>query len=143
MKKLRYLSNKRDRRLAEILQWVLIVILYIVLASLLCSCKSVQPVVSVPRNDSVAVQEHYIRDSVIVRDSVFVLLKGDTTFIEHWHYYERDRNELKADSTNRAKETITQLPPEKIIPAWAWWTLGLSVLCIILIVIRAVLAFKH
>ncbi len=63
--------------------------LIIILA--LTSCRSTQPLISVPRNDSIVIRDRFVRDSIIVRDSIFVRLKNDTVFIDRWHNLWRDR----------------------------------------------------
>lgn len=121
--------------------------------ALLPSCKAQQQaVVSVPRNDSISVTRNdsaaishnferlrqYIRDSVIIRE------KGDTIRIDHWHIQIKDSIVLVKDTIYRDKEHIVykdkevlvQLPPERYIPSWAWYSLGASILFFILFLIR-------
>ena len=40
----------------------------------LTSCRSAAPLVSVPRNDSVVIRDRFVRDSMIVRDSIILRL---------------------------------------------------------------------
>ena len=46
---------------------------------LLASCKTVAPLISVPRNDSIVIRDRFVRDSIIVRDSIFVRLTPTRT----------------------------------------------------------------
>jgi hypothetical protein len=108
--------------------------------ALMSGCKSQQPTVSVPKNDSTAIHRHTERDSVYIHDSVVMLVKGDTVYKDRW------RTEYKlvavqvTDTLYKDKEVIVQLPPERYIPPWAWWTLGI---CIAMaIIIAGLLYFK-
>ncbi len=80
---------------------------------LLAGCKTVAPLVSVPRNDSIVIRDRYVRDSIIVRDSIFVRLKNDTVFIDRWHNLWRDRTVATTDTVYKDKEVLVQLPPRR------------------------------
>lgn len=106
---------------------------------LLVGCKSVQPTVNVPRNDSVVVRELVKYNYRTVHDSVYIRESSDTIRLEHWHTEYKDSIVLKTDTLYRDKEIIKQLPPERYIPPWAWWTLGFSILMALLTVARIIL----
>ncbi len=107
--------------------------------ALMSGCKSQQPTVSVPKNDSTAIHHHTERDSVYIHDSVIIFAAGDTIYRDRW------RTEYKlvavqvADTVYKDKEVIVQLPPERYIPPWAWWTLGICIAIVVLVVARIIL----
>ncbi len=115
--------------------------IYLILITLLTlsGCKSKQALVSVPKNDSTAIHRHTERDSVYIHDSVVMLVKGDTVYKDRW------RTEYKlvavqvTDTLYKDKEVIVQLPPERYIPPWAWWSLGICIAMAVLIVARIIL----
>ena len=90
----------------------------ILLASAICSCRSVKyvPVESV-RQDTVYVNRLQ-RDSVYVADSVFVREKGDTVQIVRTRYIDRFRN--RADTLRMiSTDTIrVPYPVEKELTRW-------------------------
>jgi len=107
---------------------------------MLSGCKSQQPIVSVPKNDSTAIHRHTERDSVYIHDSVYVREKGDTVYCDRWHTRYKAYTVQVTDTLYKDKEVIVQLPPERYIPPWAWWTLGI---CIAMaIIIAGLLYFK-
>ena len=63
-----------------------------VVAALLTGCRPAREVVEVP---SVRVEKEYVdrwrRDSVVVGDSVMVMIKGDTVWRDRWRMVYRDR----------------------------------------------------
>ncbi len=131
---------------------LLCLIALLVAASLLNACKTQQATISTPRNDSTSITRNdsaaishnferlrqYIRDSVIIRE------KGDTIRIDHWHIQIKDSIVLVKDTiykdkehiVYKDKEVLVQLPPERYIPSWAWYSLGASILFFILFLLR-------
>jgi len=107
--------------------------------ALMSGCKCQQPTVSVPKNDSVAMHHDYGHSITLVRDSVFIHMKGDTVWQERWHTEYRDSIRLVSDTLYKDKEVIVQLPPERYIPPWAWWSLGICIVIAVLIVARIIL----
>ena len=91
-------------------------LLFAVLCVLLTGCKTAAPFVSVPRNDSIVIRDRYVRDSIHVRDSIFVRLKNDTVFIDRWHNLWRDRTVATTDTVYKDKVVTVRLPPERYVP---------------------------
>ena len=83
---------------------------------LLAGCKTAAPLVSVPRNDSMVIRDRFVRDSIMVRDSIVVRLKSDTVVIDRWHNLWRDRIVATTDTVYKDKLVTVQLPPERYIP---------------------------
>ena len=114
--------------------------LLFLIAVLLFGCKSVKPVV-VPQThnehhatDSIATDRQ--RDSIIIRDSVFIREKGDTVYkyVEHTVWQWRDKEVLIAvHDTLHTSDTIPQLveveKPVRIrngydrFTSWGFWIL--------------------
>ena len=89
---------------------------YVLFVLALTSCRSAAPLVSVPRNDSVVIRDRYVRDSMIVRDSIVVRLKSDTVVIDRWHNLWRDRIVATTDTVYKDKLVTVRLPPERYVP---------------------------
>lgn len=97
---------------------ILCFIATILLASAICSCRSVRYVpVETVRSDTLYVNRLH-RDSVFVKDSVFVREKGDTVevfrtlFVDRWH---DRRDTLRAVSTDTIR---VPYPVEKELTRW-------------------------
>lgn len=70
---------------------VLIRCMAVVALCALCSCaKTIYVPVESVKLDSVYFNRH-TRDSIYIKDSVFVSSKGDTVFLNKWHTVYRDR----------------------------------------------------
>lgn len=97
---------------------ILYFIAIILLTSAICSCRSVRYVpVETVRSDTLYVNR-LLRDSVFVKDSVFVREKGDTVevfrtlFVDRW----RDRTDtVRAVSTDTVR---VPYPVEKELTRW-------------------------
>ena len=89
---------------------------YVLFVLALTSCRSAAPLVSVPRNESVVIRDRFVRDSMIVRDSIVVRLKSDTVVIDRWHNLWRDRIVATTDTVYKDKVVTVQLPPERYVP---------------------------
>ena len=105
----------------------------------LSSCKTQQPTVIGARNDSAAVHNDHAHGFRLVRDSVFIREKGDTVWLERWHIDYRDSVRTVCDTVYQNREVVRQLPPERYIPPWAWWSLGFSIVVVILVIARIIL----
>ena len=122
----------------------------ILLASAICSCRSVKyvPVESV-RQDTVYVNRLQ-RDSVYVADSVFVREKGDTVQIVRTRYIDRFRN--RADTLRMiSTDTIrVPYPVEKELTRWqrikldaGGIAIGVVAAALLAIVVWLVLRFRR
>ena len=101
---------------------IVAVFLGMIVAALLGSCKQVELVeVEKVRTDTL---QYYcsIRDSIHLRDSVFVKEKGDTVWIEKWHTAIRDR--WRVDTVYRSRTdtlvSVTEHVKEMKKPL-TWW----------------------
>lgn len=89
-------------------------ILIVVLACMSCRTTSVEYVPV----DRVKTEFRYLvkHDSVHIRDSVFIQLKGDTVFTERWHVEFRDR--WRRDTITRADSIPLPYPVERKLSKW-------------------------
>lgn len=93
-------------------------IIIILLASAIWSCRSVKYVpVETVKTDSVYVNKWH-RDSVHVRDSVFLLIKGDTVFRDRLKVVYRDK--LVTDTSFIERVDTVRVPYPVEIPLSRW-----------------------
>lgn len=93
-------------------------IIAILLASAIWSCRSVKYVpVETVKTDSVYVNKWH-RDSVHVRDSVFLLIKGDTVFRDRLKVVYRDK--LVTDTSFIERVDTVRVPYPVEIPLSRW-----------------------
>ena len=111
---------------------VIIAFALFILALALTSCRSAAPLVSIPRNDSIVIRDRFVRDSVIVRDSIILRLPcpdpSDSNYfppyeggagggsVEHFRTIWRDRIVATTDTVYKDKVVTVRLPPERYIP---------------------------
>ena len=115
---------------------LLCIIALLVAAVLLNACKTQQATASIPRNDSTAIHRDYAHGNRIIHDSIYIREKGDTILLEHWHTEYRDSIRTIQDTVYKDKEVIIHEPPERYVTPWAWWSLGASILFVILFLLR-------
>lgn len=118
---------------------LLCLIALLVAASMLNACKTQQATTSIPRNDSTAIHRDYAHGNRIIHDSIYIREKGDTILLEHWHTEYRDSIRTLQDTVYKDKEVIIHEPPERYIPPWAWWSLGICIALAILTIARIIL----
>ena len=92
------------------------------------------------------------KDSVLVKDSVFIHSKNDTVWYEKWHtkYIDKVRYELKTDTLIKKDSIQVPYPVEKPLTKWQQIcldygkiTMGMSIAFIILLIIWLVRFFKR
>ena len=130
------------RRIQEIIDCAIAMIGYVLFVLALTSCRSAAPLVSVPRNDSVVIRDRYVRDSMIVRDSIVVRLKSDTVLIDRWHNIWRDRIVATTDTVYKDKVVTVQLPPERYVPWLYRVALYVCIALVLYIIIRVGVRFS-
>ena len=75
----------------------------------LCSCKTQYKVVDVPRVVTQTNVEHHtniVRDTLLRRDSVIIVQRGDTIYHETWHHLQAINRTYIADTV---RDTIPQI----------------------------------
>ena len=52
---------------------------------ILVGCKSTEPLQNINTETRIEYRDKYHRDSIYIRDSVIIYVKGDTVFKDRWH----------------------------------------------------------
>jgi hypothetical protein len=116
------------------------------------SCATQNPLISVPRNDSIVIRDRFVRDSIYVRDSIILRLPcpdpSDSNYsppyeggagggsVEHFRTIWRDRTVATTDTVYKDKEVLVQLPPERYVPWLYRVALYVCIALVLLIIIR-------
>ena len=88
---------------------IAIIFSLVVLLLYLCACKTQYKVVEVPRVVTQTNVEHHtniVRDTVLRRDSVIIIQRGDTVYHETWHHM---RAINRTYITDIVRDTIPQI----------------------------------
>lgn len=103
----------------------LTVLFYMTLS--LQSCRSVSYIpVETVKSDTLRVIDRQVeRDSVFLRDSIYVAQRGDTVFIEKFRYLYRDKVTHDTIAETQIKTLREQVPVEVAKPLTAWQTFRL------------------
>lgn len=124
---------------------LLFIIIPCIMLSLLTGCKSVQYVpVETVRTDSVYV-DHYLRDSVYQRDSVFInrWTAGDTVYLDKvvWKYVYRDKVKYDTVAILRSDTVRVPYPVERKNTKWeqirldvGGWAIGVVIITILIVI---------
>lgn len=124
---------------------LLLVIISFILLSSLAGCKSVQYVpVETVRTDSVYV-DHYLRDSIYQRDSVFInrWTAGDTVYQDKvvWKYVYRDKVKYDTVAILRSDTVRVPYPVERKNTKWeqirldvGGWAIGVVIITILIVI---------
>lgn len=93
--------------------------LNILLTLAICSsCRSIKYVpVETIRTDSLYLTVHE-RDSIHIKDYIYIREKGDTVFVERWRTQYRDRGRTDTLYIDRTREVQVPYPVEKEL---TWW----------------------
>lgn len=103
------------------------------------SCKSVSPMVTTPRNDSIIIRTHYERDSIFIHDSTAFAMVQDTIYIDRWHTKYRYSVLNKTDTVYLNHEVVIHSPPERYIPPFYRWCTRVLIIAVILLICYIVL----
>ena len=88
---------------------IAIIFSLVVLLLYLCACKTQYKVVEVPRVVTQTNVEHHtniVRDTVLRRDSVIIIQRGDTVYHETWHHMQAINRTYITDTV---RDTIPQI----------------------------------
>ena len=111
-------------------------------AAVFSGCKSVQyiPVETVKKEYITKTDTIFQKDSVMLRDSVYIHSKGDTVWYEKWHTQYKDRivYKVKVDSFIKTDSIQVPYPVEKQLTKWqqfkqdiASWLIAIGIALII------------
>lgn len=96
-------------------------IIYCVILLTLAICSSCRSIKYVPvetvRTDSLYLTVHE-RDSIHIKDSIYIREKGDTVFVERWRTQYSDRVRTDTLYVDRVREVQVPYPVEKEL---TWW----------------------
>lgn len=100
----------RRNTLRHVFATLLAIAIGMVVCALLSGCKTTEVVREVPVVVEHTTAEHHtdiVRDTLLMRDSVYHYIKGDTTIIERWH------NTVKVERINKT-DTIRDTIPKVV-----------------------------
>ena len=64
---------------------LIVIIFSLVLVCILIGCKSTEKLQNINTETRIEYRDKYHRDSIYIRDSVIIYVKGDTVFKDRWH----------------------------------------------------------
>lgn len=111
----------------------------------LVSCRSIEYVPVETVRTKTEYRDHWLRDSIHVRDSVFMFTKGDTIFRERFHAVYKDR--LVKDTTyiNKTDTIRIPYPVDRQLSRWesikmelGGWAFGVLIMVIVIIICRMI-----
>ena len=95
---------------------------------LLSGCKTCECLPSVEYRDSIVTRYQHDTIQTYENDSVFILIKGDTVWREHWSIRYRDRVVVRHDTIYKDRQSEV-VRTERVVPgyyrsvSWAFWVL--------------------
>ena len=116
---------------------------------LLVSCKSLDPTTLHHATQHYTTQHNVTRDTIFLRDSIFVreYMAGDTVYLTRTEYRDRWRTQIVHDTVLKTDSIVEVIehPPERYIPSFYKWTtaifwIGIAIL-ILYIILRTYFHF--
>lgn len=127
----------------------LIYILIILLASAICSCRSVEYVPRETIKHDTTYINKLIKDSIYLKDSVYIHSKNDTVFVEKYKYQYIDKVVRDTSYVVKSDTISVPYPVEKRLTRWQQLKLdiggisiGIIIITILVVVGRAVYFLK-
>ena len=105
-------------------------------AACLTACKSVQNATSSTASHAAS---ELRRDSIFLHDSVFVLIRADTVYLERWHTRWRDREIIRTD-TLTVENIRTRTVQVRYVPRFYKYCTAAAIL--LLLILSAKLALR-
>ncbi len=136
-------SNEIKEKHAIVLMLLLMALMVWLLVATSCKTIERQVPVVVHERDSIAnVQKFSTSDTMIMRDSVFHYVKGDTVLIERWHHLQAINRVVRADTVVREQrvEVPVEVTTIKEVNRLNWWQKFLSIVGASAIIILIALA---
>lgn len=130
------------------LTWLVACALLALMAWLLCGCKAHEVIVEKPVVVEHTTERHkvdIVRDTLVMRDSVYHWVKGDTVLIERWHHVAEVSKMTVADTVRDTvprvvKVVRTELKEVNRVAAWQrmlmWLGGGGLVACALWLVLK-------
>lgn len=125
------MNNDSWHRLFRGIMFLLVLVLALLIMSITCSsCRTIEVTKEVPViTEHTSVQHHtdIIRDTLMMRDSIYHYVQGDTVIIERWH---RTVNVNKIVVADTIRDTIPQVVTVskteiREVNKLRWWQKGL------------------
>lgn len=117
----------RCNTIRHLLATLLAIAIGMVVCALLSGCKTTEVVREVPVVVEHTTTEHHtdiVRDTLLMRDSVYHYIKGDTIIIERWHHVVDVNKMIRTDTIHdtipqvvTATKVITKTEPRAV----QWW----------------------
>ena len=117
----------RRNTIRHLLATLLAIAIGMVVCALLSGCKTTEVVRKVPVVVEHTTTQHHtdiVRDTLLMRDSVYHYIKGDTTIIERWHNTIKVERQQVADTIHdtipkvvTATKVVTKTEPRAV----QWW----------------------
>ena len=122
------------------------IIIILILAMIFGSCQSIKYVpVETVKTEYISKTDTFIqKDSVHVKDSVFVTTRNDTVFVTKWHtaYKDKWREKIVCDTILRSDSIQVPYPVEKKLTKWqqikmdaGGIAIGVCIACLLLIIV--------
>lgn len=99
----------------------------VALVLIACSCKTIEVVKEVPvvtEHTTVQHRTDIVRDTLVMRDSVYHYVQGDTVIIERWHNTQAVNRYIVADTvrdTIPQAVTVTKTEIKEVEKKLHWW----------------------
>ena len=98
----------------------------------------------IERHDSIITQRQIDTLRHYQRDSVVVMMKGDTVIVKNWQILERERISIKHDTINvNTEKPVVVEKEKKVTPHWAWWLLLVDIVAAVMFVAVIILRVKR
>ena len=128
----------------EFFTQLLIIVCVIMLLVIVFTGCSRKTITVIERHDSIITQRHIDTLRHYQRDSVFILMKGDTVFVHHYNTLEKERISIKHDTINvNTEKPVIVEKEKKVTPHWAWWLLLLDIVAALMFVAVIILRVKR
>ena len=128
----------------EFFTQLLIIVCVIMLLVIVFTGCSRKTITVIERHDSIITQRHIDTLRHYQRDSVFILMKGDTVFVNHYNTLERERISIKHDTINvNTEKPVVVEKEKKVTPHWAWWLLLVDIVAALMFVAVIILRIKR
>ena len=128
----------------EFFTQLLIIVCVIMLLVIVFTGCSRKTITVIERHDSIITQRHIDTLRHYQRDSVFILMKGDTVFVNHYNTLEKERISIKHDTINvNTEKPVVVEKEKKVTPHWAWWLLLVDIVAALMFVAVIILRVKR
>lgn len=105
--------------LAKMCLTAILSLLAVIICCLVCSsCRSIQHVPVETVRTEIQYKDRLQRDSIHVKDSIFMFIKGDTVFRDRWHMVYKDKVVRDTSYVYKTDSIQVPYPVEKRLTRW-------------------------